>query len=77
MFLETKPRTVTKGVTWRICATVNSYVTLVLFPLHGNLTKAILMNISGFIIFYVFERIWNKIQWGKKHVKANEEPYDI
>lgn len=69
MFLETKPRTVTKSITWRICATTNSYITLLLFPLHGNLTKAILMNISGFVIFYVFERIWNKVQWGKKNDK--------
>lgn len=35
------------------------------------------MNVSGFVIFYLFERVWNRIHWGKKHVKINEEPYDI
>ena len=74
MFIETKRRAVTKGVTWRLCAVINSYVTLVLFPSHGDLTKAILMNISGFVIFYLFERVWNRIHWGKRKL---EEPYDI
>jgi hypothetical protein len=66
MFTETKARTVTKSITWRVVATVNSYVTLVTFPSHGNLVKAVLMNISGFFAFYIFERVWNRIKWGKK-----------
>lgn len=65
MFKETKPRTITKSFTWRVLATLNSYATLVVFAATTNLWKAILMNISGFIIFYIFERMWNNIQWGK------------
>jgi len=74
MFIETKRRAVTKGVTWRLCAVLNSYVILLLFSSHGNLTKAILMNISGFVIFYLFERVWNRIHWGKRKIEA---PYNI
>ena len=69
MFLETKVRSITKAVTWRICAVLNSYITLIYFHSSGDLTKAILMNVSGFFVFYIFERIWNKLQWGK--VKIN------
>jgi hypothetical protein len=68
MYIETKKRSVTKAVTWRVCAVVNSYVTLVYFSNSGNLEKALLMNVSGFFVFYLFERVWNKIQWGKKSV---------
>jgi uncharacterized membrane protein len=65
MFKETKKRTITKAITWRIIATLNSYIILILFVATGNVWKAILMNISGFFIFYTFERIWNKIKWEK------------
>lgn len=65
MFKETKKRTITKVITWRIIATLNSYLILILFVATGNIWKAILMNISGFFIFYVFERVWNRINWGK------------
>lgn len=68
MFVETKPRTLTKSVTWRLCATLNSYLTLVLIASHSPLLLAIIMNISGFFVFYFFERIWNKVQWGKVKV---------
>ena len=65
MFLETKPRTMTKAITWRVCAVLNSYVALVVFHKSGDLFKALLMNLTGFCVFYYFERTWNKIQWGK------------
>ena len=65
MFRETKKRTITKVITWRVLATLNSYIVLILFVTTGSLMKAILMNMSGFVIFYVFERVWNSIQWGK------------
>ena len=65
MFQETKKRSVTKSLTWRICATLNSYLTLIYFHSTGDLTKAVLMNISGFFVFYIFERVWNVIKWGK------------
>ena len=31
-----------------------------------NIGKAIMMNITGFFIYYIYERIWNIIKWGKK-----------
>jgi hypothetical protein len=65
MFIETKVRTLTKTITWRVVAVLNSYITLVVFSSSGDLYKAILMNISGFFAFYIFERIWNDIKWGK------------
>ena len=31
----------------------------------GNFTKAVIMNITGFVVFYFFERIWSKINYGR------------
>jgi hypothetical protein len=64
MILETKKRTIVKSATWRLIATANSFAILSV-GLNHNLYSAILMNITGFIIYYIFERIFNKIQWGK------------
>ena len=64
---ETKTRSIVKTIVWRIIATFNSY--LVLLYLNDsnkdNLYKAIFMNITGFFVYYFYERIWNLINWGK------------
>jgi hypothetical protein len=64
MILETKKRTIVKSAIWRLIATTNSFAILSI-GLNNNLYSAIFMNITGFIIYYIFERIFNKIRWGK------------
>lgn len=65
---ETKTRTIIKTVTWRLVATLNSFCILLLFANMGSsdLEKAIYMNISGFFIYYIFERVCNTISYGFK-----------
>jgi len=75
MFIkETKKRTIFKSITWRMVAVINSWVilTMVQDP-HSNFTKALVMNITGFLIFYVFERIWTKIKYGRTIIKEKDE----
>ena len=64
---ESKTRSMTKTIAWRIVATLNSFLVLVFFSniLTTNIGKAIMMNITGFFIYYIYERIWNIIKWGK------------
>lgn len=69
MFIETKKRSLTKTTMWRIIAILNSYFVLTFSISKDNLVNAILMNISGFIIYYLYERIWNKISWEKNKMK--------
>ena len=66
MFKETKLRTIFKSISWRILAFINSWVILLISSTSSSFLNALLMNISGFILFYFFERIWNKIKYGKK-----------
>ena len=65
---ETKTRSLTKTIAWRIVATLNSFLVLVYLSniLPTNLGKAIAMNITGFFVYYIYERIWNVIKWGKE-----------
>lgn len=63
--VETKKRSVMKSIIWRIVATINSYTILSVGLFDGNLVKAVVMNITGLLIMYYYERIWSKITYGR------------
>lgn len=63
--IETKTRTTYKAVSWRMLAVINSWAILSLSLTDSNLLNAIYMNITGFFVFYIFERIWSKINYGR------------
>jgi len=65
MIVETKKRTLFKTISWRVVAVINSWTVLSLGLVGSNFWNAIIMNVSGFIFFYVFERIWSKINYGR------------
>jgi len=66
MFVESKKRTISKTISWRIVAILNSFLVLSIEITEDNFLNALYMNITGFCVYYLFERIWNRIQWGKK-----------
>lgn len=63
--IETKKRTTIKAVTWRFVAILNSWLILSLTVTNSNFKNALLMNLTGFFAFYFFERVWNKINYGR------------
>lgn len=65
MFKETKKRTLIKTISWRLVAILNSFLILTLTLTDSNLLNALYMNITGFIVYYFFERLWNKLNYGK------------
>jgi uncharacterized membrane protein len=65
MFRETKKRSIFKSISWRVVAVINSWTILSLMITNSNFWNAIIMNITGFIFFYIFERAWNNINFGK------------
>jgi uncharacterized membrane protein len=65
MFKETKKRSIFKSLSWRVVAVLNSWTVLSLMLTKSNFWNAIIMNVSGFIFFYIFERVWNKIKFGR------------
>jgi len=68
MIIETKKRTIFKTLSWRMVAIINSWTILSMGFVDSNFWNAIIMNISGLIFFYVFERVWSKINYGRKSV---------
>ena len=67
MFYETQTRTITKTILWRIVATLITWETIYFYT--GELTESVKITIVAALIgmtaYYIYERIWNKIQWGK------------
>jgi uncharacterized membrane protein len=63
--VETKKRTTFKTISWRIVAIANSWIILAIDIGHTNLEKALLMNATGFFVFYFFERLWSKVNYGR------------
>jgi uncharacterized membrane protein len=72
-FHETRVRSLTKTISWRCCAVMNSFAVLTATTSSRPLTNAIAMNVTGFFVFYLFERIWNQIHWGRIPLKAGDQ----
>jgi len=62
--IETKKRHLYKTIVWRVIATLNSFIILSL-GFTGNFKNAILMNITGMVFMYYFERLWSKLNYGR------------
>ncbi len=65
MFKETRERSVRKSIGWRIVAVINSYIILAMYFTDSPLYNAILMNITGAVLYYVYERLWNNSRKGR------------
>jgi hypothetical protein len=63
---ELRTRTLIKTIAWRIVATINSYLVLTFNFSKEALINALIMNLTGFVIYYLFERIVIKIPYGKQ-----------
>ena len=64
--METRSRSIVKTVSWRLIG--SSAVLLISFLMTGSFALAgsiaTIQLISNTILYFVHERIWNKIQWG-------------
>jgi|TARA_Y100001951_G_scaffold4512_1_gene2948 uncharacterized membrane protein len=65
MFKETRQRSIRKSIGWRILAIINSYIILAMYLTESPLYNAILMNITGAVLYYVYERLWNNSHKGR------------
>ena len=67
MFAELKKRTLVKTMTWRVTASLTTF--LIAWILTGNLLIGISIGsieaIAKIFLYYYHERIWNNINWAK------------
>jgi uncharacterized membrane protein len=64
---DEKKRSVVKTITWRVTGSGATF--LIAFFMTGNLaiagTIGIVQMFSNTLLYYLHERIWNRIFWGK------------
>ena len=64
-FRETKTRSTSKSVSWRVIAFLNSWFVLAVGLTEIPLWNAIIMNLTGILFFYIHERVWDNINTGR------------
>jgi uncharacterized membrane protein len=64
---ESNARSIVKTITWRVTGSAATF--LISYIMIGNFsvagTIAIIQMTSNTILYYVHERIWNILKWGK------------
>jgi uncharacterized membrane protein len=64
---DTKTRSLVKTVTWRITGSGATFA--ISYLISGNVaiagSIAIVQLVSNTVLYFLHERVWNKIQWGR------------
>ena len=65
--MDSNKRSITKALTWRALASLATFS--IAYMLTGDITAATgIASVQVFVnlfLYYVHERIWNKIDWGQ------------
>ncbi len=65
---ESNTRSLVKTISWRLTGSGATF--LIAYFISGNLTVggtiAVIQLISNTILYYMHERIWNRVTWGKQ-----------
>ena len=64
----TKSRSFVKSMTYRVFGTITSWAVVYVITHKGSLATlvAFLETVVKIAVYYWHERVWNKIQWGRK-----------
>lgn len=75
--METRARSLAKAISWRIFATLTTMLLVYVFT--GNLVVSESVGLAELVskiaIYYVHERVWNFLPFGK--AKKREKQYPI
>ena len=66
--MVSKKRSLAKSLTWRLVAVISTFI--IGYVMTGSLSFAasltVVSNLINFILYYVHERVWLKVAWGRK-----------
>src|SRR4026209_2122829 len=71
MFRETHARSVMKAVSWRVMGTLATTLIVLIFTRQMTvaLTVGVLEFISKIAIYWVHERVWDQLKFGKEEIQ--------
>ena len=67
-FNETRRRSITKSITFRIIVIVSDLVVIYLVTKRVSTTivLTVFTNIASTLLYFLHERVWNGVTWGKR-----------
>jgi uncharacterized membrane protein len=65
---ETSVRSLAKAISWRVTGTIDTFLISWLITGQILLASGIALTeiITKIFLFWIHERVWNKINWGKE-----------
>lgn len=75
-FFDKKTRTICKLLTWRVLISTTTFLTVLYVSgsVQQGLVYISLGILTNMIIFYVHERLWDRLKWGKTIEVKEQEP---
>ena len=70
-FNETRRRSITKSITFRIIVIVSDLVVIYLVTKRVSTTivLTVFTNIASTLLYFMHERVWNGVTWGKEKAR--------
>jgi adenylylsulfate kinase len=70
-FKETKKRSIIKSVTFRIAVILADLVVIYILTrrIDTTITLTVLTNIASTILYFIHERAWDGVSWGRLRIK--------
>ena len=67
-FQEQAKRSLVKSITFRVIVITSDFIIITLITHRYDLAAAVIIfsNLSSATLYYLHERVWNVIKWGKK-----------
>lgn len=66
--MDTGVRSLTKAITWRITGSIDTFIISWIITGHALLASGIAFTelLTKVVLYWIHERVWNKISWGKE-----------
>lgn len=70
-FKETRQRSLTKSITFRILVIISDLVVVYILThqLVATIAITVFTNLASTIFYFLHERVWDNITWGRQRVK--------
>ncbi len=67
-FKETRKRSITKSVTFRVLVIISDLVMIYALTrkVFATIAITVFTNIASTVFYFLHERLWNKISWGRQ-----------
>lgn len=64
-------RSITKSITFRILVIIADFIVIFAITRSYNIAVGVLIatNVVSATLYYIHERVWNNIQWGRKTIQ--------